>query len=409
MIRSTAGRLQDRRREGVWPRVYRLRRGQRRFLLALAAVAILGGLALSAALLRDPKEPPALGLVPLVFVALGALLVAAVRTGRIVLYEDAIELVELGKGRRRLRREEIAGFRVVPMQYGQAQIVFERRGQDRKPVKAHWAHETDPVLAAWLADLTDLDAQERARAEAELLRSAALGADEPARLRALARARTVARVVNGLAVAACLWGWLLPRPYAAAVATLAVLPLASIALLLLGRGRYAFDETRNDPRPSLAIATAAPGAVLALRALLDVHVLDVAPLVAGAAAGGLALAGVLAAGDPKLRKPWLVLMVGAVLSFHPGGGLALANALLDREPAQVFEAEVLRKSISGGKQASHDLHLSPWGPVTEPASVGVDRALFRSVEPGARVCVWLRPGAVGARWYLVRACAPPGR
>jgi hypothetical protein len=404
MIDARAGRIAERRREGVWPRVYRLRRGQRLAFGGLAALAIVGGLlGAGAILLGRTDAPPALALVPLAFVALGAYLAAAVRVGRVLLHEDALELVELGKGRRRLRRDEIAGWRLVPLQYGQAQLVLELRG-GKKTVKAQWAHESDAVLEAWFAGLPDLDALERARAEAELLRSPALGGDEAERARALGRARIVARVLNGVSIAAGAWGWLLPRPYVAAVATLAALPLVGVALLLGGRGRYSFDAGRTDPRPSIAFVVMGPGIVLGLRALLDLNVLDHAPLLPGAAIGGLALVAAVAVGEPKARKAWLLALLLPLLGYYPWGGLTLANALLDRGEAEVFRVVVRGKHVSSGKHTSYELRLDPWGPVAEQKGVDVGRALYRSVEVGDTVCVSLRPGALGARWFVVGRC-----
>jgi hypothetical protein len=408
MMGAHPERLAEQRREGVWPRVYRLRRGQRLFLGGLGAVGIAGGLGGAVAILLEGKEPPALALIPLAFVILGAYLVAAVRVGRVVLYEDAIELVELGKGKRRLRKDEIAGLRLIRMQYGQAQLRIELRG-GKKPVKAHWVHESDEVLQAWLSSIPDLDARERAQAEAELLRSSALGGTEAERVRALGRAKTTARIANGVAIAASLWGWISPRPYLAAVSTLAVLPLAALALLASGRGRYAFDARRTEPRPSLAFAVLGPGLVLGLRAILDVHVLDVAPLLAGAAIGAIVFAAALAAVAPDFRRIWAVALLTPLLAFYPWGAFSLANAVLDRAAPEVFRAAVRGKHVSTGKTTSYELRLGPWGPVTEAKTVEVARVVYDRVATGDSVCVLLRPGALGARWFVVLRCPDGAR
>jgi hypothetical protein len=412
MIRGASFRVTGQRRDGTWPRVYRMRRGQRLLIGGAGVVLIAGGLAGSLAILaNETRGPSAWALLPLLLSALGAYLVAAVRAERLVLYEDAIELTELGKGTRRLRRDEIAGLRWIPLQYGQVQLVLELRG-GRRPFKLGWVHETDPVLDGWLAAIPNLDQEERAREEAELLRSPALGASEPERVRALARARKIARALTGVAVAACAWGWLYPRPYPVAVATLGALPLVGLALLLGGRGRYAFDSgrrvlppgARTDPRPSLVVAIMFPGLVLGLRGIQDLHVLDWKPLLAGAAVGGMILAAAIAVGDPKARKAWVLGVLVPLLAFHPWGALALANALLDRGALEVYRVSIRGKHVSSGKHTSYDLTLDPWGPVTEARSEDVGRALYEAVRVGGHVCVALRPGALGVRWYVVRRC-----
>lgn len=392
------------RRDGVWPRTYRLRRGQRVFLGALGVVAFVGGLVGAGAILSARADaPPALALIPLGFAALGAYLLAALRVGRIVLYEDAIEFVELGRGHRRLRRDEIAGRRLRAMQYGQMQLVLELRG-GRKPVKVHWAHESDAVLDAWLFAIPDLDAEDRARAESELLRSPALGRDEAERRRTLQRARKIARALNGVAIAAAAWGWFYPRPYRVAIATLAVLPLVGLALLLGGRGRYAFDSVKTDARASVIVSVVGPGLVLAMRSISDLRVIDWERLLFAAAVLGAGLVVAVAAGDRKARKPWVLLLLAPLVFAYPWGGLSLANALLDRGVPQMFRVPVRGKHVTTGKHTSWDVELDPWGPVTERKRVDVGRGLYRSVEIGDRVCVALRPGALGARWFVVLTC-----
>ncbi len=409
MIGAAGGRVSELRREGVWPRVYRIRRGQRLFLGSFGLVAIVGGLAGAGAILFGSSGTrPAVALIPLLFLALGAYLTAAVRAERLVLYEDAIELVELGRGKRRVRRDEIAGLRVVPLQHGYRQLVFVR-GAGRKPLKFTWVHETDAVLEAWLHAIPDLDAEERARAEAELLRSPTLGADEAERARNLTRARMLARVLNGISLAACAWGWLYPRPYPAAVVALGVLPLVGLALAVGGRGRYAFAPSRSEPRPSLTMTVVIPGWVLALRAMLDVNVLDWKPLFVGAVVGGLALAvGVEITEREQPRKRWVravgFVAFASMMSVYPWGALTLSNALLDRGAPEVFRVAVRGKHVSGGKHTSWNLELDPWGPVTDGKDVDVGPRLYGTVSTGGRVCVALHPGALGARWYVVRRC-----
>lgn len=407
MIRSPVARGGEPRREGVWPRVYRMRRDQRRMLLGLGGVAVVGGLVpIGVALLRAPEGAIWMVVAGLVFVGLGALLGRSVQVGELVLHEDALEWAELGSGRRRVRRDEIVGRRLVPLQHGRSRLVLELRGPGRRPAKIDWAFEPDAVLAAWLDAIPDLDAADRARAEAELLRSRRLGASEEELRRALAGARTVARGLGGIAMAICAWGWFYPRPYPLAVATLAALPLAILALVALGRGRFGVEGRRNDVRAYVGIPLLGPGLVLALRALSDLHLVDHRPLLVGAALATVALAGLVALAEPPLRRRWTLALLAALLFAHPWGALAIGNALLDRGPAQVFRVRVEGKRVAAGRQASHELRLAAWGPLDGPSSVDVGRWVYERVEVGGVVCAWLRPGALGARWYRVTPCDP---
>jgi hypothetical protein len=396
-------------REETWPRVYRPSRGHRLLLGGLGVLVLGGGIAGAvAALLLEPQRGARLGLALLgaAFALLGAFLLAALRVERLVLHPDAIELVELGRGRRRLRKDESLGLRVLDAQYGQKVYVFELRGLGRKPLKTTMIVERDAVLDAWLAELPDLDAADRERSEAELLRSTTLGQDAPERRAALDAARKISRVATPVAIAVSAWGWLRPQPYPAAIAALAAVPLAALAILLARPGRFTVEGRRNDARPGLALPFLLPGIVLALRASLDLHVLDVRPIVLLTAAGATALALLLGIGDPALRTRWyglplLLLLYGAPYCW---GALAEANALLDRGARVEHRAGVLGKHVVSGKHTQHVVRLGPWGPRTSPDDVDVDAETYRALEPGDTACLDLAPGALRARWFVVRPC-----
>lgn len=146
-----------------------------------------------------------------------------------------------------------------------------------------------------------------------------------------------------------------------------------------------------------------PGLVLAMRAILDVHVLDWKPLLVGAAVGGLALVVAIVVGE-RPRKLWVLALLTPLISGYPWGALSLANALLDRGAPEVFRVAVRGKHVSGGKHTSRNLELDPWGPVTERKDVAVGPRLYGAVSVGDRVCVALHPGALGVRWYVVLRC-----
>jgi hypothetical protein len=392
------------RRDGVWPRAYRLARRWRLLNQGLGALGLAAAVAATVAALRGAIPGPVL-LVGLAFGALGAYLVAATRVERFLLHADGVEVITLGRAPRRLRNDQIAGRRTIPLQYGMEKLLLERRERGAKPLSVNFLFERDAALDAWLASVPDLDAVDRAGAEAALLASAELGGDEEARRAALARSHRAAKVLKGVAVVASGWGLLFPRPYPVAMAALAAIPLATIALVLAGRGRYAVEENRNEVRPGVAVPILAPGGVLMLRALLDYQVVDVWRVLGWTAAGAVALTALLVRGDAALRRRWFVpVLLLALVAPYPWGALNAADVLLDRAPAEVHEVPVLHKHVSSGKHTSYDLRLPPWGPVAEAQEVDVGEELYGAVEVGDVVCAHLRPGALGARWYVVDLC-----
>lgn len=394
------------RREGVWPRIYRPTRGYRLSLGGLGLLALAGGVAAAWAILHDPKAPPAMALaIGGGFALLGAFLIASLARERVALHEDGtVEFSELFRGRTRLRPAEIAGLRTLRHQ-GVTYVFFHFRDQARKTFKAGLICERDEHFDRWLAAFPDLDATERAAAEAEILTDPALGGDPAQRERGLAQARLLARILQGGAWVAVAWAWFRPRPYAAVMATLAVIPLLAIGLLFAKRGLVGVDERKTDPRPSVLVPFLMPGIALMLRAMLDVHVVDDPVLLAWAAPIALALAGLLLVGDPQLRRRWfmplLALLFAAPLAW---GAVAQANVLLDEAAPQRHRVPVTGKHVSSGKVTTWKVKLAPFGPVSSAEDCEVRRSDYDAIEVGGEACVALRPGRLGARWLTVRRC-----
>lgn len=405
-MRSDRGLAGSVRREGVWPRVYLPTRGYRIFLGGLGALAIAGGIAAAVAILRDPKAPAALGVgIGGAFALVGLFLIGALARERIALFEDGtVEVTELLRGRTRLRPAEIAGLRSLSHQ-GVTYVFFHFRDQARKPFKVGLICERDEHFDRWLAAFPDLDVVERAAAEATLRGDPSLGGDPAERERALARARTLARGLSAAAWAAVAWGWFRPRPYVAAIATLAAIPVLAIGLLLAKRGLVGVDERKTDPRPSVLVPILMPGLTLMLRALLDFHVLDWQVLLGWTAPVCLALWALLLAGDRQLRQsrfvPLLALLFTAPLAW---GAVAEANVLLDAAPPQRHRARVTGRHVSSGKVTTRKVKLEPFGPVASAEDVDVRRADYDALRVGDEACVTLHPGRLGARWLTARRC-----
>ena len=87
-------------------------------------------------------------------------------------------------------------------------------------------------------------------------------------------------------------------------------------------------------------------------------------------------------------------------------GLAVeADALLDGSPSAVFQVNVLNKWVSNGRFViSWHIQLGPCGPRQDVSDVSVLYSLYKSIQIGGRVCVNLRPGALGIPWYYLKTC-----
>lgn len=392
-----------------YPRTYGVAARYRVLFLLLGGAVLLGGLLGmwyfgSGHEMRSAREALVFVVLCFGFTLLGGALVLYVSSTRLTLYPDAIELRDFVKTRR-LRRQDIAGRRVLEAQHVSVLMLEPERGRG-KPLKITRVLATDAIAEAWFATLPDLDAKDLERSTAEIAAASALGRTPAERIAKLAAARRLARLVNGAAIAASAWGLFYPHPYGLAMAVLAAIPLAALALCAYAAQLYQIAGHRTDARAALTWAFMGPGIVLGLRALLDVQLLDWRPALAAAAACAVVLALVAAATDRTLRaKRWDFAAVVLFAGFYAYGAIVQANALLDRSVPETYRAAVIAKREAKGRTTEYFLRLSPWGPRTSEEEVKVPRALFRAIATGAEVCIAYRRGALGYPWFTVHFCA----
>jgi hypothetical protein len=393
-----------------YPRTYLVRVWARGLLIIVGCLAIAGGVGLYLMSARGPAGF-AMPVLPVIvgFVLFGAWLLAAVWRSKVVLTGDAIEVHGLLTVRR-LARSEIAGRRLLRVNYGQTVTEIVPNTPGVKPLKfSASSMQTDSVLNSWLGALPDLDANEAQASEAEIASDPELGHTPEERLARLARARKLASAFNAVSFAACMWGFFYPRPYSAALLSAALLPWAAILLVARSGGLYRLNTERNNVRPNLAGAIWMPAFVLLMRAVLDVGVLDWQRALIYTVLAAVVLCWAALTSDTTLRaRRAAALAVFALSCTYGYGAVVLGNAELDHAPGNQYRVAVLARHVSrGSKSTTYYLTLAPWGPRTQPKDVSVSWALYSRTPSGATVCVHQGPGALDISWYVVRACGDP--
>jgi hypothetical protein len=334
----------------------------------------------------------------------GAYLVRYILGFRIVLTADAIEIGSPPNAKV-LRRDELAGWRTLQPSNSSSILVLVPRDSLRRPIKIQQLYKSDVAFQHWLSQLPNLDDKERVAAEQEIAANLDLGPTPDDRIATLAAARRKAQILNGILAASALWAFFYPRPYWLAVTLLASLPWIAVVITARSHGLFRIDQQRNDPHPSVGFAFIMPGFILALRAIVDLHILRWQEGLWLAGGIGLLLWVAALMSDATLRAK---ISTAAVLFFlvpaYGYGAGTLANALLDKSPAQIYSAMVVNKSVSRGRSTTYRLQLDPWGPLQQSTTVDVSHSFYDSIQPGKPVCVALRPGAFRVSWYVIRHC-----
>lgn len=261
-----------------------------------AFIAVGAGLLFGATVAATDRGAAALAAGGLAALALGAYVVAAIRATCVLLSPDFIEFVELGRRRRWVQPAmRFLGIRVLPASYGFRYYVFEFRQPGRRRITTELLVVWDDELRHWMSTLPNLDAADHDRALETLLERRDLGLTIEERHRTISRARTTARVASVAASAACTWAMVYPRPFAAAMLALAIVPLTTLVVAARRPGLFSVWGERNHPGPAIHLPLFLPSITLAIRAMY-VHVVDIKQPVA-ISLGATALAGFACAGS----------------------------------------------------------------------------------------------------------------
>ncbi|HLZ13209.1 MAG TPA: hypothetical protein VKP58_11540 [Candidatus Acidoferrum sp.] len=176
------------------------------------------------------------------------------------------------------------------------------------------------------------------------------------------RAKKIAKAINIVTVAVCVWGYFLPRPYAFAVLCLIALPSFVLIIGFRSRKLYNIDGHKNDARPSLAYGFIFPTCVLALLAIRFNYVGWAIFPVLGSC-GGAIIAYVAHANQPAtVRRRQSTIAYLLLGSMYCWAALAAADAAFDFSPERTFSTTVLTKHISHGKSTTYYVFFGAVGP-----------------------------------------------
>ncbi len=305
---------------------------------------------------------------------------------------------------REVRFAELAGFRSGPSRNNQG-LFLVYRDKTRKPFRIDLVYEQSHQLARLLREkLPDLDQDSIDTAMKEILNDTRLGATAALRRDALRRARKLARYLNGAAIVLLIWAIAIPEPYDLVLILTALLPLVTLVLLRVSHGLLTLESKKTDVRPGVAYALIGPGTTLAMRALIDWHILDWAgfwipfSLLAGAL---FSLAWFILPFPETGRLSQHIAVVFFSL-LHSFGLVLFLNCAFDHTSPDLHHSTVQSRHISHGKHTSYYLTMRPWLDGVPVKQVDVGSSVYNRHPEGSDVLIGVRPGTLAIRWFFVR-------
>jgi hypothetical protein len=339
--------------------------------------------------------------VAVIFTLVAAYTIVGVWTSRWRLLPDRVEALSPFR-ERALARAKVAGYRLLPSQTIRLESV--EGAAHGLSVPLHVAG--NPAWAAWLDSLKNLDA-EAYEAELGILRKdSRLGATPDRRLDTLDSLRRLAGRASWVGIGLALWMLFYPRPYELAAALNIAAPLLALTVANRWPGLVALvNDKETEPTINLSTFWFLPSVALGTRAMLDVDMIDWAPLLC--AGFGLAAVPFLFAlrAERAARRPWMAVFSGVILLAWGYGTLSLANYILDWAPPAIHRAVVVDQGGSADDDPTLTLRVVDTGtdlPVIE--DLDVSEARFKASPVGAVACVAIYPGRLGWRYVEIADC-----
>ena len=344
--------------------------------------------------------------------ALGAVLAAPVYFSFkpiLTLYPDRIEKTGLF-GTQTLYRSMIEGAQAADE--GGKFLLLKSASPAAKSMRLSTGWLSDPTFATWLGGMRDLSAEAFQASEAEILADSRLGSSEAERARRLLSARRLVQIATYLSFAVYLWVFVYPAPYRWAIGAAACMPLFAGALVWTSRGLIVWGGQKTSARPSVMGVVWGSTAALALRAFLDIHILDWLTLVEVAAVIGICFAWPLTPHQEGAGRTLITVLAIALLpAAYVYGAAAQLNRMLDPSPAAVFQLVVRDHHVSSGRSTTYDITVDAWG--DQPAgTLSIPGDLYREAPVGSTVCVYRHTGWLKLRWFYVDHCegwTPPAK
>lgn len=326
---------------------------------------------------------------------------------RVILSESSIEY-RSPLGGRRILVAQVRGYRIRGSKDSRT-MELHPKAPRAEVVKIPLNFRKGGEISAWGARLfPDLDELDRLADRRAILAEEEYGFTEADREAFLERARKVAGSTVGVAMVVSFWAGFLPRPFTWAMGAASCLPFAALAVGFLHRGLVRLWGSKESAHPHVGLAIVLPSFALGARAVMEFHLVSIAPVVAPSLLAGAVMSACILAVFRETRSSLRPLLVAVALGLASGAALAVqANGLLDSGTPVVHEVRVLGKQVSRGKTTTWSVRLAPWGPRRHAASTTIGRDLFDRIEVGGTVSVHEKPGALGVPWFFLAEGKPP--
>lgn len=212
-----------------------------------------------------------------------------------------------------------------------------------------------------------------------------------------------------LSIGLSIWLLLFPYPYKLIFSLVLSLPIVGLILNGLSRPNLASlvsIKPEGRQKYDLADFLEIPGCCILFRVLLDFRFESFYSILKVGTLTFILLLFILAATHKLVEKTnhhkgTIYFLVICNIFIYSYGATYGINCVYDDSTPQVYQAKVIDKSISRGKNANYRLKVEPWGNHHDPEKIRVSWSQYERTEIGQTVTIYFKKGLLNIPWYYL--------
>lgn len=250
-------------------------------------------------------------------------------------------------------------------------------------------------------NFTDLDAVNYQKEMEKIETDIKLGVNKEDRLLTLARSKRWTKVLNIICVGLCLWVGLYPKPFESALLTLLAYPLIVIGIMRYFKGLIKVDSENEKIYSDVGISIFMPGCVVAVRAMLEWHILVLINLLIPVIIVSLTIFAIVYFQlSTKNRKSGTVLLFLFPFLFYGLGAVITINGVFVKGSPKEYTAVIIEKRIGGRDKNNYYIDLDTFDKIKNPNEISVSEEVYNKYKVGDAYPIKVQFGNLGIPWYI---------
>jgi hypothetical protein len=221
-----------------------------------------------------------------------------------------------------------------------------------------------------------------------------------------------------ITIALAAWFFIYPQPYDLLLAVLLTIPIVGLLLNGLHKPSMATlveisTDTNGEDKYDVADFIDIAAWVILIRVLLDFEFESIFSMIIPGTIACIIILSILflthkAIEHSTRNKWWIYSSLIFNVSLYSYAGTYAANCVYDYSEPEVYQTEVLNKTVSRGRRSTtYYIEVAPWGHHFDKEEISVPRVQYDELNIGDKVNIDYKKGLFDIPWYFIEGKKKP--